>query len=63
VFYLEASGTSVLRSMTAFISLVQALSAGVAQARGHDARNSLLQEEQLLGDFGVYWASSDGSSP
>jgi DNA-binding MurR/RpiR family transcriptional regulator len=62
VFYLEASGTSVLRSMTAFISLVQALSAGVAQARGHDARNSLLQEEQLLGDFGVYWASSDGSS-
>ncbi|MGH3584905.1 MAG: MurR/RpiR family transcriptional regulator [Pseudonocardia sp.] len=60
-FLLEASGASVLRSMTAFISLVQALAAGVAQARGHEARNSLLQEEELLGDFGVYWASPEGS--
>lgn len=60
-FHLDASGTSVLRSMTAFISLVQALSAGVAQARGHEARNSLLQEEELLGDFGVYWAPPEGA--
>jgi len=54
VFYLDAAGPSVLRSMTAFTSLVQALAAGVAAARGHSARSTLLQEEELLDEFGVY---------
>lgn len=54
VFYVDASGPSVLRSMTAFTSLVQALAASVAQLRGHHARSSLGQEEELLREFGVY---------
>lgn len=58
-FFVDASGPSVLRSLTAFTSLVQALAAGVAQARGHQVRSTLLQEEQLLEDFGVY-AGAEG---
>jgi DNA-binding MurR/RpiR family transcriptional regulator len=54
VFYVDSAGPSVLRSLTAFTSLVQALAAGVAQLRGHQARSSLLQEEALLKEFGVY---------
>lgn len=54
VFYLDAAGPSVLRSMTAFTSLVQALAAGVAAARGHSVRSTLLQEEELLEEFGTY---------
>jgi DNA-binding MurR/RpiR family transcriptional regulator len=60
VFYLDASSASVLRSMTAFTSLVQALCAGVAQFKGHDARATLLQEERLLRDFGVYADEENG---
>ncbi|MEV5177974.1 MurR/RpiR family transcriptional regulator [Streptomyces flaveolus] len=56
VFYIDAAGASVLRSMTAFTSLVQALATGVAQARGHEARSTLLMEEQLLEQFAVYTA-------
>ncbi|MGW5124896.1 MurR/RpiR family transcriptional regulator [Streptomyces sp. NPDC004069] len=53
-FYIDAAGPSVLRSMTAFTSLVQALAAGVAQERGLGARSTLLQEEELLEEFGIY---------
>ncbi|WP_431771663.1 MurR/RpiR family transcriptional regulator [Streptomyces cucumeris] len=54
VFYVDAAGPSVLRSLTAFTSLVQALAAGVAKRRGHEARSSLLQEEELLEEFHAY---------
>jgi DNA-binding MurR/RpiR family transcriptional regulator len=54
VFYVDASSASVLRSMTAFISLVQAMSGGVASELGHRARETLLEEEKLLRGFGVY---------
>lgn len=54
VFFVDVSGPSVLRSVTAFTSLVQALAAGVAQARGHQARETLLEEETLLNDFDAY---------
>lgn len=54
VFYVESSAASVLRSMTAFIALVQALAADVARTLGRDAREELLQEEHLLRDFRVY---------
>lgn len=54
VFYVDAAGTSVLRSMTAFTSLVQALAAAAAQHGGHQARSTLLEEEELLEAFGVY---------
>lgn len=57
-FYLDASSASVLRSMTAFTSLVQALSADVAQRTGHSAREHLLEEEELLNSFGVYAADA-----
>jgi hypothetical protein len=40
--------------MTAFISLVQAMSGGVASELGHRARETLLEEEKLLRGFGVY---------
>ena len=53
-FFVDASGPSVLRSLTAFTSLVQALAAGVARLRGHEARSTLLHEEKLLEEFGVY---------
>jgi DNA-binding MurR/RpiR family transcriptional regulator len=56
VFYVDAAGPAVLRSLTAFTSLVQALAAGVAQELGHEARSTLLREEELLEEFGVYEA-------
>jgi DNA-binding MurR/RpiR family transcriptional regulator len=59
VFYVDAAGPSVLRSLTAFTSLVQALATGVAQARGHEARSTLLQEEELLEQFAVYAARNE----
>ncbi|WP_081512390.1 MurR/RpiR family transcriptional regulator [Nocardia donostiensis] len=54
VFYVESSAASVLRSMTAFTALVQALAADVARRLGRNAREALLQEENLLRDFRVY---------
>jgi DNA-binding MurR/RpiR family transcriptional regulator len=53
-FYVDSAGPSVLRSLTAFTSLVQALAGTVAQLRGHEARSTLLQEEELLREFDVY---------
>ena len=54
VFFVDASSPSVLRSLTAFTALVQALATGVAQLRGHQVRSTLLQEEELLEEFGAY---------
>ncbi|PBC45150.1 transcriptional regulator [Rhodococcus sp. ACS1] len=53
-FYIDASSASVLRSMTAFTSLAQAMSGGVAQLLGHRVRETLLEEEKLLSSFSVY---------
>ncbi|WP_037575219.1 MurR/RpiR family transcriptional regulator [Phaeacidiphilus oryzae] len=60
VFYVDSAGPSVLRSLTAFTSLVQALAAEAARLRGHQARSTLLQEEDLLHAFGVYTDQPDG---
>lgn len=57
VFYLDTTGVSVLRSLTAFTSVVQALAADVATERGAQARSALLVEEELLDEFGVYTSS------
>ncbi|ARQ69646.1 MurR/RpiR family transcriptional regulator [Streptomyces marincola] len=54
VFYVEAAGPSVLRSLTAFTSLVQALAAEVARVRGADVSSALRTEEELLERFSVY---------
>ncbi|WP_433756320.1 MurR/RpiR family transcriptional regulator [Nocardia sp. CA-135398] len=53
-FYVDASSASILRSMTAFISLAQAMTGAVAQVLGHEVRPTLLEEEKLLSEFGVY---------
>ncbi|MQA01945.1 MAG: SIS domain-containing protein [Streptosporangiales bacterium] len=60
VFYVDVSGPSVLRSVTAFTSLTQALAGGVAQALGHQARETLLDEEALLRDFHAYTDEAGG---
>ncbi|MFI7188162.1 MurR/RpiR family transcriptional regulator [Nocardia nova] len=59
-FLVDASSASVLRSMTAFTALAQALAAGVAQTLGHSVRSTLLEEENLLSSFGIY---SSGTTP
>ena len=56
-FYLDTTGVSVLRSMTAFVSAAQALATAVAAELGTEARSALLVEEELLDEFGVYAAS------
>lgn len=53
-FHLDTTGVSVLRSLTAFTALVQALATAVASQRGTDARSALLVKEELLEEFGVY---------
>lgn len=54
VMYVETAGASVLRSITAFTSLVQALAGDVAARLGADARSALLTEESALEEFGTY---------
>jgi DNA-binding MurR/RpiR family transcriptional regulator len=57
--YVETGGVTVLRSLSAFVSLVQALATGVALRSGTTSRSELLQDEALLDEFDVY----DGTSP
>jgi DNA-binding MurR/RpiR family transcriptional regulator len=57
-FFVDTLGTSVLNSMTAFTSLVQAITSGVAQIHGSDVRAALLAEEKMLQEFAVYAPSS-----
>ncbi|WP_190821544.1 MurR/RpiR family transcriptional regulator [Saccharopolyspora pogona] len=55
--YLDTTGVSVLRSLTAFTSVVQALATAVAAAQGKQTRFALLVVEELLDEFGVYAGS------
>jgi DNA-binding MurR/RpiR family transcriptional regulator len=52
--YVDTAGAGVLRSVTAFASLAQALAGDVAVRRGANARSSLLTEESMLEAFGAY---------
>ncbi|WP_216209905.1 MurR/RpiR family transcriptional regulator [Amycolatopsis aidingensis] len=52
--YVETAGGSVLRSLTAFTSLVQALATEVALRRGTRTRAELELDEQLLTEFDTY---------
>lgn len=54
VFFVETNGASILRSMTAFVSIVQALASAVATERGTATRSALLVEEELLHQYGLY---------
>jgi DNA-binding MurR/RpiR family transcriptional regulator len=53
-FYVDTTGVAVLRSVTAFVSLAQALANAVAAERGARARSTLTLEEELLEEFQVY---------
>ena len=52
--FAETTSVVVLRSLTAFTSLVQVLASAVAAARGVDAGATLAAEEELLERFEVY---------
>lgn len=58
--YVETGGVTVLRSLSAFVSLAQALATAVALRNGTSSRSELLQDEQLLDAFDVY---DDGRTP
>lgn len=53
-FIADCEGVTILRSVTAFISLVQTLATGVALRGGTRSRDELRHDERLLQDFGVY---------
>ncbi|HET8598788.1 MAG TPA: MurR/RpiR family transcriptional regulator [Segeticoccus sp.] len=53
-FTADCEGVTILRSVTAFITLVQALATGVALRNGTRSRDELLHDERLLEAFGVY---------
>jgi DNA-binding MurR/RpiR family transcriptional regulator len=55
VFLVDTAGAAVLRSMTAFVSLAQAMAGTVAAQRGAATREALTTEESLLEHFGIYY--------
>lgn len=61
-FYVDTGGVAILRSLTAFVSLTQALVTAVATRLGAETRSSLAEEEELLEDFDVYEHGPDASS-
>lgn len=52
--FVETGSETILRSITAFTSLVQALATGVALRMGASTRDELFLDEQLLDDFEVF---------
>jgi DNA-binding MurR/RpiR family transcriptional regulator len=62
-FYVETSGVTILRSLSAFTSITQALATAVAVRRGTSTRAELLIDESLLDDFGVYAGSTPLARP
>jgi DNA-binding MurR/RpiR family transcriptional regulator len=58
-FYVESRGVTILRSVSAFISLAQALSTAVALRTGTRSRAELREDEALLDIFDVYIADPD----
>lgn len=58
--YVETGSVTVLRSVSAFTSVVQALATAVAMRLGTRSRDQLLTDESLLEDFAVY---AEGPSP
>lgn len=52
--YVETAGVTVMRSLTSFIAVVQALATDVAVRLGNSTRAELLADEKLLEDFDVY---------
>ncbi len=59
VFFVETASASILRSLTALVSLTQALATGVAARLGTNTRSALVLEEEVLREFDVYVANED----
>lgn len=55
VFFVDTNGITILRSISAFVSLVQTLSTAVALKKGARTRSELLQDEELLESFNIYF--------
>ncbi|WP_020670088.1 MurR/RpiR family transcriptional regulator [Amycolatopsis nigrescens] len=53
--YVETAGGTLLRSLTGFTALVQAMATEVAVHLGDDGRSELGADERLLDEFGVYF--------
>lgn len=53
-YFVDSGGVTVLKSVSAFVSLVQALATAVATHNGARSRDELLTDERLLQDFSVY---------
>jgi DNA-binding MurR/RpiR family transcriptional regulator len=53
-FYVETGSVTILRSLTAFTALVQALATAVAVRLGARSREELAVDERLLDEFGMY---------
>lgn len=64
-FYVDTGSVTVLRSLTAFTAVVQALATAVALRRGARSRDELAVDEELLDAFAVYAEapSSSGAQP
>ncbi len=54
-FLVECEGVTILRSISGFIVLAQALATAVAVHGGKRSRDELLSDEKLLEQFEVYW--------
>ncbi len=54
-YTVDCEGVTILRSISAFISLAQALATGVATRNGTRSREELLGDERLLKQFSAYW--------
>lgn len=63
VFYVETTGVTILRSLTAFASVVQALATAVAIKLGTKSRSELLLDEELHETFQVFAEGADLPSP
>jgi DNA-binding MurR/RpiR family transcriptional regulator len=53
-FYIETSGVTILRSLTAFASVVQAMATAVAVNSGRRSRSELLDDEELNRVFATF---------
>jgi|SRR5579872_924663 len=60
-YYVETAGVSIMRSVTAFVSLVEALVSAVALRLGKAARAELSAQEEMLREFGSYETYSEES--
>lgn len=60
--YVDTAGVTILRSLTAFVSLGQALVTGVAARLGAQTRSALRLEEELLQAFDTYEAEETGEA-